>query len=152
MIIYFSHMHAWVCVGTPQSTCRRQRTACRNCSYPTTWGWESNPDHHAQGQAILSAESHLTMVSKMWKRGILSPNDAVWHTWLQIVISPSLYLWEIRVWYTDGVLDSMGCGRIYSLCFNSYQSVSNVFMEKYECHLVIKLFLMENCQCFWPAS
>lgn len=35
----------------------------------------------------------------------------------------------------------MGCGRMYALCFNSYQSVSNIFMEKYESHLAIKLFL-----------
>lgn len=38
----------------------------------------------------------------------------------------------------------MGCGRICALCFNSYQSVSNVFMEKYGSHLATKLFLKSS--------
>ena len=35
----------------------------------------------------------------------------------------------------------MECGKMYASCFNNYQCVSNVFMEKYGSHLAIKLFL-----------
>lgn len=81
------------------------------------------------------------VVSSRLKRRIPGTKGAVWHPWLMISTFPSLHLQEIAASYTDGVLDSTECGRIYALCFNSYQSVSNVFMEKCGSHLAIKLFL-----------
>lgn len=143
MIIYFVPVHAWVCAYL--------FWACAEVRGQLVGIAPLLPSYEAGNQTLITElrgkqlylpiKLYLATVSNMLKRRIQSTKEAVWHTWLSISISPSLHLQTIAASSPDGVLGSMGCGRICALCFNSYQSVSNVFMEKYGSHLATKLFL-----------
>lgn len=146
MIIYFMHVHAWVCAYL--------FWACAEVRGKLAGIAPLLPSHEAGNQTLITKlrgkqlhlpiKFYLATVCNMLKRRIQSTKEAVWHTWLAISISPSLHLQAMAASSPDGVLGSMGCGRIYTLCFNSYQSVSNVFMEKYGSHLATKLFLKSH--------